>query len=98
MKRTWSDSNMPSMKWTKCSNRCAISFLPGGHPHVSYCHVARTVCRRAERLTVALHRENEVHPLVIKYLNRLSDYLFALSRKMATDLGVEEVTWVPRKS
>ena len=71
--------------------------LPGGHAHVSYCHVARTVCRRAERLTVALHKENEVHPLVIKYLNRLSDYLFALSRKMAKDLGAEEVTWVPRK-
>jgi cob(I)alamin adenosyltransferase len=71
--------------------------LPGGHVHVSYCHIARTVCRRAERLAVSLHRDNEVHPLVIKYLNRLSDYLFALSRKMAHDLGAEEVKWVARK-
>ncbi|MCW3124636.1 MAG: cob(I)yrinic acid a,c-diamide adenosyltransferase [Bacteroidetes bacterium] len=71
--------------------------LPGGHTHVSYCHIARTVCRRAERLAVALHKDNEVHPLVIKYLNRLSDYLFTLSRKMAKDLGAEEVNWVPRK-
>ena len=71
--------------------------LPGGHVHVSYCHIARTVCRRAERLAVALHRENEVHPLVIKYLNRLSDYLFTLSRKMAHDLGSEEVNWIARK-
>ncbi|MBS1593482.1 MAG: cob(I)yrinic acid a,c-diamide adenosyltransferase [Bacteroidetes bacterium] len=72
--------------------------LPGGHQHVSYCHIARTVCRRAERLTVALHKDEEVHPLVIKYLNRLSDYLFALSRKMAHDLGAEEVKWLGRKS
>lgn len=71
--------------------------LPGGHQHVSYCHIARTVCRRAERLAVALHHEAEVHPLVIKYLNRLSDYLFALSRKMAHDLGAEEVKWLGRK-
>ncbi len=71
--------------------------LPGGHQHVSYCHIARTVCRRAERLTVALHKDEEVHPLVIKYLNRLSDYLFALSRKMAHDLGAEEVKWLGRK-
>ena len=71
--------------------------LPGGHVNVSYCHIARTVCRRAERLTVALHKEGEVHPLVIKYLNRLSDYLFTLSRKMAHDLGAEEVNWIARK-
>ncbi|MBS1685160.1 MAG: cob(I)yrinic acid a,c-diamide adenosyltransferase [Bacteroidetes bacterium] len=71
--------------------------LPGGHVHVSYCHIARTVCRRAERLSVALHAEADVHPLVIKYLNRLSDYLFALSRKMAHDLGAEEVNWMPRQ-
>ena len=71
--------------------------LPGGHVHVSYCHVARTVCRRAERLTVLLHKESEVHPLIIKYLNRLSDYLFTLARKMAKDLNAEEVNWIPRK-
>jgi cob(I)alamin adenosyltransferase len=71
--------------------------LPGGHVYVSYCHIARTVCRRAERLCVALHQVSEIHPLIIKYLNRLSDYLFTLSRKMAKDLGAEEVNWLPRK-
>ncbi len=71
--------------------------LPGGHVFVSYCHLARTVCRRAERLCVALHQSVDVHPLTIKYLNRLSDYLFTLSRKMAKDLGAEEVNWLPRK-
>ena len=71
--------------------------LPGGHVFVSYCHITRTVCRRAERLSVALHKEAAIAPLVIKYLNRLSDFLFALSRKMAHDLNVEEVNWIPRK-
>ncbi len=71
--------------------------LPGGHVSVSYCHVARTICRRAERLAVHLHMESEVHPLIIKYLNRLSDYLFTLARKMAKDLNAEEVNWIPRK-
>lgn len=71
--------------------------LPGGHVHVSYCHIARTVCRRAERITVHLHRISEVDPLIIKYLNRLSDYLFTLGRKMAKDLNAEEVNWIARK-
>ncbi len=71
--------------------------LPGGHVNVSYCHIARTVCRRAERLTVALHKTTEMHPLVIKYLNRLSDYLFTLSRMVAKNLQAEEVNWHPRK-
>ena len=71
--------------------------LPGGHVHVSYCHLARTVCRRAERLTVALNQTAELPPLIIKYLNRLSDYLFTLSRMMAKDLGAVEVNWLPRK-
>jgi cob(I)alamin adenosyltransferase len=69
--------------------------LPGGHASVSFCHVARTVCRRAERLVTALHDQESIDPLVIKYLNRLSDYLFVLSRKMAKELGVEEVAWRP---
>jgi cob(I)alamin adenosyltransferase len=67
--------------------------LPGGHPSVSICHVARTVCRRAERLATALHEQEEAYPRVIKYLNRLSDYLFVLSRKMAKELGVGETAW-----
>lgn len=69
--------------------------LPGGHPSVSFCHVARTVCRRSERLTMGLHEQEPTDPLVIKYLNRLSDYLFMLSRKMANELGVEEIAWKP---
>lgn len=70
--------------------------LPGGHPSVSFCHLARTVCRRAERLVVALNDEVPVDPLVIQYLNRLSDYLFVLSRKMTQELGIDEVVWKPR--
>ena len=67
--------------------------LPGGHQSVSFCHVARTVCRRAERLTIELNTQEAINPLVIKYLNRLSDYLFMLSRKMTSELGAEEVPW-----
>ncbi|GAC1369736.1 MAG: cob(I)yrinic acid a,c-diamide adenosyltransferase [Hymenobacter sp.] len=70
--------------------------LPGGHPAVSFAHVARCVCRRAERLAIALREEAFVADLVVIYLNRLSDYLFVLSRQMAHDLGAEEVTWKPR--
>lgn len=70
--------------------------LPGGHQAVSFCHLARTVCRRAERLTIALSEEETVDPLVIQYLNRLSDYLFVLSRTMTQELGAEEITWKPR--
>jgi cob(I)alamin adenosyltransferase len=70
--------------------------LPGGHTAVSFCHVARCVCRRAERLVVALHHEEPTEPIILEYLNRLSDYLFTLSRNIALDLGVEEVAWQPR--
>lgn len=70
--------------------------LPGGHPSVSFCHVARTVCRRAERIVVELASIEPVSELVIQYLNRLSDYLFVLSRKMAQELQVKEVNWKPR--
>jgi cob(I)alamin adenosyltransferase len=71
--------------------------LPGGHPTVSYCNIARTVCRRAERLVVALNVEQPLDPLSIQYLNRLSDYLFVLGRKVGHDLGVKEVIWIARK-
>jgi cob(I)alamin adenosyltransferase len=70
--------------------------LPGGHSSVSFCHVARTVCRRAERITMALHQQEKVDMVVIKYLNRLSDYLFVLSRKMTQELGSEEIPWKSR--
>ena len=67
--------------------------LPGGHPVVSWCHIARCVCRRAERTTLRLSRAHEVEPLIIRYLNRLSDYLFVLSRKLALDLHAPENPW-----
>ncbi|WP_046245216.1 cob(I)yrinic acid a,c-diamide adenosyltransferase [Hymenobacter terrenus] len=70
--------------------------LPGGHPAVSSTHVARCVCRRAERMVIQLAEESFVAELVVVYLNRLSDYLFVLSRAMAHELGVEEVTWKAR--
>ena len=70
--------------------------LPGGHSIVSYCHLARVVCRRAERIAVQLSEFSYVDPMVIQYLNRLSDYLFVLSRKIAKDLGAEEYLWIPR--
>jgi cob(I)alamin adenosyltransferase len=73
-----------------------VFVLPGGHQSVSFCHLARCVCRRAERLTIALQEESFVADLVIQYLNRLSDYLFVLSRKMAQELNAEEVPWKPR--
>jgi cob(I)alamin adenosyltransferase len=81
------DSQLPTMK----------SFvLPGGHQSVSFGHVSRTVCRRAERLVIALDQQNKVNELVIRYLNRLSDYLFVLCRMMTQELGAEETPWKPR--
>ncbi|WP_428224722.1 cob(I)yrinic acid a,c-diamide adenosyltransferase [Flavobacterium sp.] len=71
--------------------------LPGGHTTVSYCHIARCVCRRAERLATHLHEEEPTDELVLKYLNRLSDYLFVLARKLSLDLHADEVPWIPRK-
>jgi len=71
--------------------------LPGGHTTVSYCHLSRCVCRRAERLAVHLSHNEPVAENAIKYLNRLSDYLFVLARKLSHDLKAEEVKWIPRK-
>ena len=71
--------------------------LPGGHTTVSYCHIARCVCRQAERLAVHLHEVEPTDENVIKYLNRLSDYLFVLARKLSFDLKADEVQWIPRK-
>lgn len=70
--------------------------LPGGHPSVSFGHVARTVCRRAERLVIHLNDSEPVGELVIKYLNRLSDYIFMLCRVMTSELKAEETPWKPR--
>lgn len=71
--------------------------LPGGHTTVSYCHISRCVCRRAERLAVNLHELEPLDERVLTYLNRLSDYLFVLARKLSFDLGADEVKWIPRK-
>ncbi|WP_026463247.1 cob(I)yrinic acid a,c-diamide adenosyltransferase [Adhaeribacter aquaticus] len=81
------DQELPPLK---------VFVLPGGHQSVSFCHVARCVCRRTERLVIALQEESFVPDLVIKYLNRLSDYLFVLSRIMASELNAEETPWQPR--
>ncbi|MBN8576710.1 MAG: cob(I)yrinic acid a,c-diamide adenosyltransferase [Cytophagales bacterium] len=81
------DSLLPPMKFF---------VLPGGHPTVSFGHVARTVCRRAERLIIALNQAEPTNELVIKYLNRLSDYLFVLCRMMAHELRAPETPWKPR--
>jgi cob(I)alamin adenosyltransferase len=70
--------------------------LPGGHTTVSFCHIARCVCRRAERIIVDLSQHEFVAALVLTYLNRLSDYLFMLSRKISQDLGAVEQPWKPR--
>jgi cob(I)alamin adenosyltransferase len=70
--------------------------LPGGSPAAAMCHMARCVCRRAERLVVALSAQDEVDALIIVYLNRLSDYLFVLSRKINKDKRYAEIVWKPR--
>lgn len=71
--------------------------LPGGHQIVSHLHIARCVCRRAERACVRLELESlEVEPLILQYLNRLSDYLFVLSRFIAKQLNVADTPWKPR--
>lgn len=81
------DEQLPPMK----------SFiLPGGHQAVSFCHVARCVCRRAERLVIELDDSEPVPSKVYQYLNRLSDYLFVLARKMSAELNADEVPWKPR--
>ena len=70
--------------------------LPGGHTTVSFCHLARCVCRRAERLSIDLSDETLQKKLILQYLNRLSDYLFVLSRYLSKELGGEEIPWQPK--
>ncbi|MFT4777720.1 MAG: cob(I)alamin adenosyltransferase [Flavobacteriales bacterium] len=81
------DSQLPPMK---------NFVLPGGNLAVSQCHVVRCVCRRAERATIRLQSSSYVKEQQIKYLNRLSDFFFVLSRKLAQELGAKETPWVPR--
>lgn len=67
--------------------------LPGGSLEAAQCHVARTVCRRAERRILEFAENNPVQPEILKYINRLSDFLFVFARKMDNDKGVEEIFW-----
>lgn len=69
--------------------------LPGGNTVVSYCHLARTVCRRAERQASLLAANSEVEEIILIYLNRLSDYLFVLARMLSKVLEADEIKWVP---
>lgn len=71
--------------------------LPGGHQTVSFCHIARCVCRRAERLASALNDLEPFEANALIYLNRLSDYLFVLARKLSSDLQANEIKWIPKK-
>lgn len=70
--------------------------LPGGHPANSHCHVARCICRRAERRCVELHDLKQDVTIAIKYLNRLSDYLFVLARYVSQWFEIEEIKWIPK--
>lgn len=83
------DSNLPQM---------TNFILPGGHTTVSYCHIARTICRRAERLCTLLFENENFDVSVLSYLNRLSDYLFVLARKLSVDKLADEIKWVPKKT
>jgi len=71
--------------------------LPGGHSTVSFCHIARCICRRAERITTQLSDESTINPKILVYLNRLSDYLFVLARKLTIDTKAQEIPWIPEK-
>jgi cob(I)alamin adenosyltransferase len=70
--------------------------LPGGNKVVSHAHVARCICRRAERLVVELMQNSFVDPMIESYMNRLSDYLFVLSRKLTQDFNAIEIPWHPK--
>jgi len=67
--------------------------LPGGHESVSFCHVARTVCRRAERRVISMAEYDDIDSGIVRYLNRLSDFLFVLARYFSNFFGVEEIQW-----
>ena len=71
--------------------------LPGGHQTVSFCHIARCICRRAERNVSKLNVDQPTQPEVLIYLNRLSDFIFVLARKLSKELEAEEIKWIPNK-
>ena len=80
-------------KMNEFLNPLTSFILPGGHPAVSHAHIARCICRRAERLTIRLSDSSPVDMIIIRYLNRLSDFLFVLARMLAKDLNVKETLW-----
>ena len=92
---TFLEDNMDSMEANLPQMTHFI--LPGGHTTVSYCHIARTICRRAERMISLLNENEPTDPNVLSYVNRLSDYLFVLARKLSFDLKAEEIKWIPKK-
>lgn len=71
--------------------------IPGGHPVVSLTHICRTVCRRSERAAVAAAKEYEISENILSYLNRLSDYMYQLGRKLSDELSATEVYWEPEQ-
>ncbi len=71
--------------------------LPGGHATASLCHIARTICRRVERRIIALNRLDPVNPVILEYINRLSDYLFVLARFITHIYGGTETPWMPKR-
>lgn len=73
-----------------------LFIIPGGNSVVAFCHLARSVCRRAERRLVPLLRERKELNIAMKFLNRLSDYLFMLSRKIGHENNIKEITWKPK--
>lgn len=87
---TWMD------KWDEALPPLKNFILPGGHPTVSKAHLARCVCRRSERRVISLGHREDVSPLIVMYLNRLSDFFFMLGRTLAQDLQIEEIIWEPR--
>ena len=72
--------------------------IPGGHVLISYTHLARCTCRRAERFITELKGEEDVSNVIIAYINRLSDYLFILARKLSKDFDVDEIKWIAKKN
>lgn len=84
-------------KMDKSLPQLSYFVLPGGHTTVSFCHIARTVCRRCERLAIRVNEEAGSCDWVVKYLNRLSDFFFVFGRKLNKDLNVEEIPWIPSK-
>lgn len=87
---TWMD------EWDEALPPLKNFILPGGHPTVSKAHMARCVCRRSERRVISLGHREEISPLIVMYLNRLSDFFFMLGRKLAQDLQIKEIIWEPR--